>query len=81
MPPVRHWHRFTDDDCLDALRAADDLGVDVLRLVDYRAWRASQPALRPASGCVVRHLGPWAQAVESAGLRALRPVYGASRRT
>lgn len=70
MPPERHWHGFTEADCLDALRrAGDDLGVEVLRFEDYRAWRAAQDALVPAAARVVCHLGPWARAV-----RAARPA-------
>ncbi|MGI8940082.1 MAG: hypothetical protein ACR2JF_18070 [Iamia sp.] len=82
MAPVRHWHRFTAEDCLDSLRrAARDLGLDVLRGDDYRRWRADQDELVPARSCVVRHLGPWATAVRAAGLRPARPTYGAPRRS
>ncbi len=81
MPPVRHWHHFSDAECLDALRrAGDDLGVEVLRTIAYRAWRAEQDELVPAEACIVRHLGPWADAVGAAGLRSASRAYGAARR-
>ena len=81
MRPARHWHRFTADDCLTALRhAAEDQGVEQLRLEDYRTWRDQHDELVPAASCIVRHLGPWATAVRAAGLTPARPPYGAARR-
>lgn len=81
VSPDRHWHRFTEADCLDALRrAAADLDLELLRGDDYCAWRTTQPGTVPARSCIVRHLGPWADAVRAAGLRSARPTYGAPRR-
>lgn len=60
---------WTVDDCRAALTEAVADIDGPLRIVDYRAWRSTQPIRRPTDATIVHRLGPWTQAVRSVGGR------------
>lgn len=61
---TRAW---TDDELIDVLHAAALECGEPLRVKAYRAWAAERED-RPGSDVVVAALGPWAEALDAAGL-------------
>lgn len=66
----RHTSRTPDDRLVAALKqAADELSVDVLSSHMYDTYRAEKAPELPSSSVIRKWLGPWADAVEKAGLQ------------
>jgi len=65
-PRVRREREEYAVSCLR--RAAADLGVDVLKVLDYRRWRAANGE-GPSESILTQLFGSWTKAVHAARLR------------